>query len=332
MKRITYKSAGVDIDGANALVSDYKRFAGLTKTRGVVSGIGTFGALFRPGFKKFKDPLLVSSTDGVGTKLKIAFLADKHDTIGIDLVAMSTNDILCQGARGLFFLDYISTGKIRPAVLKDLVKGIAAGCREAGYALIGGETAEMPDMYKQGEYDLAGFGIGIVDRSDVIDGTTIRKGDIILGLESSGLHSNGFSLVRKIFSEKELNKYSEELLKPTGLYSKPVLSLKEKLKIRGIAHITGGAFYDKIPRIIPNGLAVEIDKGSWRAPWIFSLIKARGKIDDKEMYRVFNMGIGMVLVLAKPDADRAMDILQRFHVKSHVIGEVVRGNREVIIE
>lgn len=331
MKKITYKSAGVDIDKADRLVADYRRFAASTKIRGVMSDVGSFGALFRPDFKRFRDPILVSSTDGVGTKLKIAFLADKHDTVGIDLVAMSANDILCSGAEGLFFLDYVSTGKIESWVLRDVVKGIAKGCLEAGYALVGGETAEMPGLYNSGEYDLAGFGVGIVDRKSVIDGSSTRLGDIVLGLESTGPHSNGYSLIRKVFNEKELKSFSGELLSPTRLYSKPVLNLKEKIKIKGIANITGGAFYDKIPRIIPKGMAIDIYKGSWRVPEIFLRIKKAGNVDDREIYRTLNMGIGMVLVLAKPDADKAIGILRRGGVASHVIGRVVKGNREVTI-
>jgi phosphoribosylformylglycinamidine cyclo-ligase len=331
MKKITYKSSGVDIDKANSLVTDYKRFAKLTKTKGVISDVGSFGGLFRPGFKNFKDPILVSSTDGVGTKLKIAFLAGIHDTVGIDLVAMSANDILCSGAEGLFFLDYIATGKVKSSVLKDVVKGIAEGCREAGYALIGGETAEMPGMYKKGEYDLAGFGVGIVDKIDVIDGRTTKMGDLVLGLESSGLHSNGYSLVRKVFTKKELKKYAPELLKPTRLYCKPVLEVKKALSIKGIANITGGAFYDKIPRIIPKGMAIEIFRKSWWMPPIFSIIQKKGNIDYKEMYRTLNMGIGMVLVLDRKDIDVAKYILLRAGIKSHVIGRVIKGNREVVI-
>jgi len=332
MKKVTYKSAGVDIDKANALVKDYKRFASMTKTSGVISDVGSFGALFRPDFKKFKDPILVSSTDGVGTKLKLAFLAGKHDTIGIDLVAMSANDILSLGAEGLFFLDYISTGRIKPRILKDIVKGIAEACREAGYALVGGETAEMPGLYKEGEYDLAGFGVGIVDKTEIIDGRDIRKGDLVLGLESSGLHSNGYSLVRKVFTEKELKALSLELLTPTRLYSKPVLALKKKVMIKGIANITGGAFLDKIPRIVPRGMAIEIYKDSWHVPWIFKVIKKRGNLDDKEIYRTLNMGIGMVLVLSKRDACEAVNILARLGLKSYIIGKVVKGNREVKVK
>ncbi len=332
MEKITYKKAGVDIDKANLLVKDYKRFAARTKTAGVISDVGSFGALFRPNFKRFKDPILVSSTDGVGTKLKIAFLVDKHDTVGIDLVAMSTNDILCSGAEGLFFLDYVATGKVKAGVLKELVKGIAEGCRQAGYALVGGETAEMPGIYSENEYDLAGFGVGIVDRRSIIDGASTKIGDIVLGLESSGLHSNGYSLVRKVFTENELRQYSGELLKPTLLYSKGILALAKKVKIKGIANITGGAFYDKIPRIIPKGMSVTIDKDSWDIPWIFALIKKKANLDDKEMYRTFNMGIGMVAVAADRDVKRAKDILEEFSLKSHVIGKVVKGNKEVAIQ
>lgn len=332
MKKTSYKDAGVDIDRANKLVGDYKRFARSTATKGVISDIGSFGALFRPDFKKFKDPILVSSTDGVGTKLKIAFLADKHDTVGIDLVAMSANDILCSGAEGMFFLDYIATGKIRSAVLKDVVKGIAGACAEAGYALVGGETAEMPGMYKDNEYDLAGFGVGIVDRKMAIDGRSVKIGDPVLGLESSGPHSNGYSLIRKVFNEKELKKYSAELLKPTRLYCRSVLAVKEKVKIKAIANITGGAFYDKIPRIIPKGMAIEIYRRSWRIPWIFSLIQGKGNVDIKEMYRTLNMGIGMVLVMSKNDIDKAQAIFNRYGIRSYVIGRVIKGNKEVIIK
>ncbi|MFA6320916.1 MAG: phosphoribosylformylglycinamidine cyclo-ligase [Candidatus Omnitrophota bacterium] len=332
MKKVTYKSAGVDIDKANELVKSYKRFADSTRIKGVISDVGSFGALFRPDFRKFKDPLLVSSTDGVGTKLKIAFLADKHDTVGIDLVAMSANDILCSGAEGLFFLDYISTGKIKSWVLKDIVKGIADGCRQAGYALVGGETAEMPGLYNPNEYDLAGFGVGIVDKNEVIDGRTTKLGDVVLGLESTGPHSNGYSIIRKVFSQRELKKYSKQLLAPTRLYSKAILSLKTKVKIKGIANITGGAFYDKIPRIIPKGMAIDICKNSWRVPEIFQLIKKAGNVDDKEMYRTLNMGIGMVAVLAKKDADKAVSILRKNGFRAHIIGRVVKGNREVTIK
>jgi len=332
MKRVTYKSAGVDTKKADALVGDYASAALSTKTKGVVSDIGSFGALFRPDFARFKDPILVSSTDGVGTKLKLAFLVDKHDTVGQDLVAMSANDILCSGAEGLFFLDYVSTGKIRPQVLKDVVRGIASACKEAGYALVGGETAEMPGMYNEGEYDLAGFGVGIIDRCRIINGSSIRVGNVVVGLESSGPHSNGYSLVRKIFNEKELKKYSRELLEPTRLYSRPVLAVTSGVKVKGIANITGGAFYDKIPRIIPKGMAIEIDSSSWRVPEIFDIIQSRGNVERREMYHTLNMGIGMVLIVSKGDVDRAQSILKSNGVRSFVIGRVVKGKREVVIK
>ncbi|MCX5679514.1 MAG: phosphoribosylformylglycinamidine cyclo-ligase [Candidatus Omnitrophica bacterium] len=328
---LTYKSAGVDIEKANRLVTDYKRFAKSTRTKGVVSDVGSFGGLFSPDLRKHKDPILVSSTDGVGTKLKIAFLADKHDTVGIDLVAMSANDILCSGAEGLFFLDYVSTGRIRSSVLRDVVKGVAAGCREAGYALIGGETAEMPGMYAPGEYDLAGFGVGIVDHCEIIDGRSTRIGNIVLGLESSGLHSNGYSLVRKVFSRKEQKVHSRILLAPTKLYCKGVLAAKKAAMINGIANITGGAFYDKIPRIIPRGMAIEIYEGSWPVPEIFSLIQKKGNIDDRQMYHTLNMGIGMVMVLEPGQVDKAALALLGCGVKPHIIGRVIKGQREVVI-
>lgn len=328
---VTYKKAGVDIDRANALVADYRKFASFTRTKGVLGDVGGFGGFFRPDLRTFKDPVLVSSADGVGTKLKIAFLADKHDTVGIDLVAMSVNDILCSGAEGMFFLDYVAAGKVRPQVIKDIVSGVAAGCRDAGYALIGGETAEMPGIYGKGEYDLAGFGVGIVERSEIIDGRRIKPGDVVLGLRSSGLHSNGYSLVRKIFSEKEIKSLAAELLKPTRIYCKGVLQLKKALKIKGIANITGGAFYDKIPRIMPKTAAIEIYENSWRIPPIFSLVRRKGRVEDKEMYRTFNMGVGMVLVLGKDDRDKARDMLSGFGIESYVIGKVIKGRKEVVI-
>lgn len=329
--KITYKTAGVDIDKANKLVTDYRAFANSTKLPGVVSDVGSFGALFRPYFRRFRDPILVSSTDGVGTKLKVAFLADTHDTVGIDLVAMSANDILCSGAEGLFFLDYIATGRIEPRVLRDVVKGIARGCREAGYALVGGETAEMPGMYRDGEYDLAGFGVGIVDRSEVIDGRATKCGDVVIGLASSGLHSNGYSLARKALGQKDLRRYSQELLRPTRLYARGILELKKRVRIKGIANITGGAFYDKVPRIIPKGLAIEIDRCSWKPHRIFSIIQEKGGIEDREMYRAFNMGVGMVVVVGRQDAARAERVLRSKGYASHLIGRILKGNKDVTI-
>jgi phosphoribosylformylglycinamidine cyclo-ligase len=325
MRRITYKKSGVDINGANRFVKAIKSY-----TR----GIGGFGGLFKFDAKKYKEPYLVSSADGVGTKLKLAFILGSHDTVGIDLVGMNVNDVLCAGAEPLFFLDYIATGKIEKNVLVDVVKGIAEGCRQAGCALIGGETAEMPGFYKKGEYDLAGFCVGVVDKARAINGSKIKAGDILIGIESNGLHSNGFSLVRKVFPEKELIKYTDELLKPTRIYVKPILSLLSTINyrlstIRGIAHITGGAFYDKIPRIIPEGLGIRIEKNSWPVPVIFRIIQEKGNVPEADMYRTLNMGIGMVLVADRDSVNRITLSLSRQGLKSWQIGEVFRGNRGI---
>ena len=328
MKQMTYKKSGVDIEAANCFVDAIKP---LTK------GIGGFGGLFKFDTKKFKDPYLVSSTDGVGTKLKIAFLAGKHDTIGIDLVGMNVNDVLCTGAKPLFFLDYIATGKIEKKVLVDVIKGIVEGCRQAGCALVGGETAEMPGFYKAGEYDVAGFCVGAVDKSKAIDGSKIKAGDVLIGIESNGLHSNGFSLVRKVFSRKELLQYADELLKPTRIYVKPMLTLLRETRderrrtIKGIAHITGGAFYDKIPRIIPKGLAIRIQKKSWPLPEIFRIIQRKGNVPEQNMYRTLNMGIGMVLAIDKDASADIISYLAKQNLKSWIIGEVVKGNQRVAI-
>ena len=304
--------------------------------RPLTRGIGGFGGLFKFDTKNFKEPYLVSSTDGVGTKLKIAFLVGKHDTVGIDLVGMNVNDILCAGAKPLFFLDYIACGKIQKGVLTDVVKGIAEGCCQAGCSLVGGETAEMPGFYQQGEYDLAGFCVGAVDKLKVINGSRIKSGDCLVGIESSGLHSNGFSLVRKVFTKKELIKYADELLKPTRIYVKPILSLLSTIDyglptIKGIAHITGGAFYDKIPRIIPKDLGIRVDKNSWPVPDIFRLIQEKGNVPESDMYRTLNMGIGMVLALDKGRADKVMSRLKSSGLRSWVIGEVIKGKERVKI-
>lgn len=294
-------------------------------------GIGGFGGLFRFEAKKYKEPILVSSTDGVGTKLKLAFLTGRHDTVGIDLVAMNVNDVLCAGAKPLFFLDYIATGKIEKNVLLEVVKGIAEGCRQADCSLIGGETAEMPGFYKPGEYDLAGFCVGVVEKKKVIDGSKIKSGDCLIGIESNGLHSNGFSLVRKVFSQKELIKYADELLKPTRIYVKSVLNLlrlaisDKRLAIKGIAHITGGAFYDKIPRIIPKGLGIRIDKGSWPVPEIFRLIQEKGNVPDRDMYRTLNMGIGMVLGVDRNLVNKIILNLAKQGLRAWIIGEVFKS-------
>ena len=328
-RQISYKDAGVDIEQGNLFVKKIKGLVRSTTTQGVIKDIGTFAGLFSLGAKKYKEPVLVSSTDGVGTKLLIAQAAGIHTSVGYDLVGMSVNDVATTGAQPLFFLDYIATGKIEPEVLTKVVSGIAAACRESGYALVGGETAEMPDMYKPGEYDLAGFCVGIAERKKIIDGARIRKGDAILGIASSGLHSNGFSLVRKVLSKDEMMALSKELLIPTRLYTKPLLSLCADVDVKGLANITGGAYIDKIPRIIPEGLGADIKKGSWPVPRIFELIQQKGNIKEEEMYRVFNLGIGMAAVMRGDDAQKAKEILQKFDIKSWVIGEIVKGNKQV---
>jgi len=328
-KSISYKDAGVDIEKGNLFVKQIKGLVRSTKKRGVLTDIGSFGGFFAIGAKDYKDPVLVSSTDGVGTKLMIAHMVDKHNTVGIDLVAMCVNDVATTGARPLFFLDYISTGRLEPKALKDVIAGISAACKESGYSLIGGETAEMPDMYKPGEYDLAGFCVGIIDKKDIIDGSRIRAGDIVLGLASNGLHSNGYSLVRKVFSKRELVLFKNELLKPTRLYVQPLLALQKKVSIKGIAHITGGAYNDKIPRIIPKGLTAEIVKGSWPIPGIFRLIQKKGNVKEDEMYRVFNMGIGMAVVLKPADVKKAPLLLAGRKMKSWVIGNIIRSKQKV---
>ena len=326
--QITYKKAGVDISKAGRFVEAIKP---LTR------GIGGFGGLYKFASKKYKEPYLVSSTDGVGTKLKVAFLCQKHDTVGIDLVGMNVNDVLCAGAEPLFFLDYIATGKIEKKVLVDVVKGIAKGCQQAGCSLVGGETAQMPGFYKNGEYDLAGFCVGVVEKRKVIDGSKIKAGDIIIGLESNGLHSNGFSLVRKVLSQNELKRFSRELLKPTRIYVKPILSLlrtpnsEPRTAIKGVAHITGGAFYDKIGRILPRNVNAQIYKNSWVVPEMFRLIQDKGNIPDKEMYHTLNMGVGMVLIAEPRVAKQIISRLSKFNLKSWVIGEVVKGKKQVEI-
>jgi phosphoribosylformylglycinamidine cyclo-ligase len=337
MKKLTYKSSGVDIGGAGIFKKKIKTLVRTSFGPEVLKDIGGFGSFFRFPKEKYKDPVLVSSSDGVGTKLKIAILANKHDTVGIDCVAMNVNDILCTGAKPLFFLDYIASGKLKLQVLLDVVGGINQGCIQAGCALIGGETAEMPGMYKAGDYDIAGFCVGVVERKDIIDGAKIKAGDIAIGLESSGIHSNGYSLVRKVLSENELKRMSAELLRPTRIYVKPVLSLLHGTRytvhgtIKGIAHITGGAFYDKIARILPDNVNVYIDKSSWVVPKVFCLVQSKGNIEDREMYHTFNMGVGMVLIAASASANAIISKLAEFKLRAWVIGEVVRGKKQVEI-
>ena len=337
MSGITYKSSGVDIKKAGILKRKIASLARASFGPGVLKDIGGFGSLFSFAKGKYVFPVLVSSADGVGTKLKIASLVNKHDTIGIDAVAMNVNDILCTGAKPLFFLDYIAYTKLPERTLLNIVKGINRGCVESGCSLIGGETAQMPGMYKEGEYDVAGFCVGVVERGVVIDGAHIAPGDTIIGLESNGLHSNGYSLVRKVLSLKEQKRMSKELLKPTKIYVKPVLSLllntqySLRSAVKGISHITGGAFYDKITRILPDNVDARIYKSAWNIPSIFKLIQRKGNIDDKEMYHTLNMGIGMVLVVDCGSTRKIISKLRGFKVKARVIGETVKGNKKVEI-
>ncbi|MDD5568467.1 MAG: phosphoribosylformylglycinamidine cyclo-ligase [Candidatus Omnitrophica bacterium] len=330
-RMITYKKSGVDIKSASIFKSRIKPLVRKSFRPEVLKDIGGFGSFFKLDRKKFKDPVLVSSSDGVGTKLKIAELANKHATVGIDAVAMNVNDILCTGAEPLFFLDYIAFSEVKEEVLVDVVKGINNGCIESGCSLIGGETAQMPGMYRAGEYDIAGFCVGAVDRSRIIDGSKIQAGNVVIGLESSGIHSNGYSLVRKVLSQNELKRMSKELLTPTRIYVKQVLNLLPDKNIKGIAHITGGAFYDKVARILPHNTNVIIDKHSWKVPKIFSLIQNKGNVAEREMYHTLNMGIGMVLIVAKASVNPILAKLKNQKLKSWVIGEVVKGKRQVEI-
>jgi len=336
MRNLTYKKAGVDIGKASTFKKQIKSLVRKSFNASVLSDIGGFGSFFAMDKSKFTEPVLVSSTDGVGTKLMIAQLAGKHDTVGIDLVGMNVNDILCTGAKPLFFLDYIASGKLEPKILLDVVKGINKGCIESGCSLIGGETAEMPDMYKPGEYDLAGFCVGVVEKKEIINGDDIRPGDAVIGIESNGLHSNGYSLVRKALSQAELKRMKDELLKPTRIYVGPVLSLLKKMNkgrkaVTGIAHITGGAFYDKIARILPADVDVRISKNSWKVPEIFRLIQNKAGIEDKEMFHTLNMGIGMVIICRSSTAREVISDLSGSGLKSWAIGEAVKGNKRVWI-
>ena len=339
---LTYKDAGVDKEAGYKQVQLIKNIIKKTHTDGVISDIGGFAGLFQLDTKAYNEPVLVSGTDGVGTKLKIAFMMDKHDTIGEDCVAMCVNDILCQGAKPLFFLDYVATGKLIPDKMAKVVEGIANGCIKGGCALIGGETAEMPGFYNEDEYDLAGFSVGIVDKEKIIDGSKVEEGDIILGLPSSGIHSNGYSLVRKIVFEKEnmdVDKFipelettiGEELLKPTRIYIKAVLPLIEKFSIKGIVHITGGGFYENIPRIVPEGLTAVIDTQKIDTPEIFNLLAKWGNINIKEMYSTFNMGIGMVLIVSKDEVDEISSQLKEQGEEFVLLGEIKKGKEKVLL-
>lgn len=332
----SYKAAGVDVTAGYESVELMKKHVARTIIPGVVSGIGGFGGLFQPDLAGMKEPLLVSGTDGVGTKLKIAMLLDKHDTIGIDAVAMCVNDVICCGAKPLFFLDYIACGKNFPEKIAAIVSGVAEGCVQAGCALIGGETAEHPGMMPQDDYDLAGFTVGVVDREKVIDGSRLAPGDVLIGVKSSGVHSNGFSLVRKVFDieHADLNRpldgldgksLGEELLTPTKLYVKPVLAALRAARVYGASHITGGGFYENIPRCLPEGMTAKIHKSALSIPPIFSLLQEKGGISERDMFNTFNMGTGMVLVVDKEDAAKAVAALDGAGAAPRIIGEVVPG-------
>ena len=336
---ITYKDAGVDIDRANSFIDRIKPLIKTTSRREVLSGIGGFGGLFHLDISKIKHPVLVSSTDGVGTKLKIAQMVNKHDTVGIDLVAMSVNDVVVQGAEPLFFLDYIATGKIDVDTSVQIIEGVVRGCQDAGCALIGGETAEMPGFYPDGEYDLAGFCVGVVEADKIIDGSEIHVGDKIIGLASSGLHSNGFSMARRVLFETgklEPGATAEgleqtvglELLKPTRIYVKPLLNLIKNFNIRGIVHITGGGFLDNIPRIVPGPCRAMVKKGSWPIPPIFDLIRKIGNVEELEMFRVFNMGIGMIVIVAEKDEAEVLERLKMLGEKAYSLGSIDKRERE----
>jgi phosphoribosylformylglycinamidine cyclo-ligase len=326
---LSYRDAGVDIDAGDALVERIKPFAKRTMRPEVLAGIGGFGALVELP-KRYKEPVLVSGTDGVGTKLKLAFALNRHDTVGIDLVAMSVNDVLVQGAEPLFFLDYFACGRLDVDVAAQVVKGIAAGCEQAGCALIGGETAEMPGMYPNGEYDLAGFCVGVVEKRGVIDGRSIAPSDAVLGLASSGAHSNGYSLIRRIVERAKPDlaadfdgrPLGEALLAPTRIYVKPVLALIAEVPVKGIAHITGGGLVENVPRVLPEGVRAVLDRRAWPLPPLFRWLQAEGAVADAEMHRVFNCGIGMVLVVAEPDAERAMARLRAAGETVHRIGVI----------
>jgi len=340
---MSYRDAGVDVDAGNRSVEEIKEAVRSTYRPEVLGDLGGFGGLFAPDFSRYKEPVLVSGTDGVGTKLQIAFMTGRHDTIGQDVVAMCVNDVLVQGAEPLFFLDYLAVGKLEPLQVKEIVSGVAAACRESGCALIGGETAEMAGFYKVGEYDIAGFCVGIVERAKILPRKDVTPGDVLIGLPSSGLHSNGFSLVRKICFEHmgftvtsqipELSaSLGEELLKPTKLYPKIITPLLQKFPIKGMVHITGGGFYDNIPRALPDGVAARVNPDAWPMPPIFKLLGQWGNVSAFEMFRTFNMGIGMVLIASKDEADAIIDDLASHGEQAFRIGELVAGDKIVIID
>lgn len=326
-----YKKAGVDVEKGYEAVERMKKHVDQTTRPEVIGGLGAFAGLFDLSKMDYKEPVLVSGTDGVGTKLMLAFESEKHDTIGIDLVAMCVNDIVAQGAEPLFFLDYIGCGKNEPAVIEQIVKGVSEGCLQSGASLIGGETAEMPGMYKSDEYDLAGFAVGIVEKSKLITGESIAQGDVIIGLQSSGIHSNGYSLVRQVIKDLDLNKtydglsttLGEAVMEPTKIYAKSIKNVTNQLTVKGITHVTGGGFYENFPRMLKEGLGVEIDKTTWEVPDILSFIQEKGNISEEEMYGVFNMGVGMALVVNKEDVEQTLTILKESGEIAFEMGTII---------
>lgn len=338
----SYKAAGVDITAGYQAVELMKKHIARTVTAGAMSDIGGFGGLFEMDLTGITKPVLVSGTDGVGTKLKLAFLMDKHDTVGIDCVAMCVNDIICCGAKPLFFLDYIAVGKNFPEKVAAIVSGVAEGCVQSGAALIGGETAEMPGFYPEDEYDLAGFAVGVVDKDKILDNKTMEAGDVVIALPSSGVHSNGFSLVRRVFDVENADiktplaelggkSLGETLLAPTKIYVRPMLALFEEVKVKAVSHITGGGFYENIPRSIPKGFGAKIDKSALRIPPIFKLLAEKGNIPERDMFNTFNMGVGMSVVVAKADAEKALEILKANGEDAYIMGEIIPSEEGVVI-
>ena len=338
----SYKAAGVDITAGYQAVELMKKHIARTVTAGAMSDIGGFGGLFEMDLTGITKPVLVSGTDGVGTKLKLAFLMDKHDTVGIDCVAMCVNDIICCGAKPLLFLDYIAVGKNFPEKVAAIVSGVAEGCVQSGAALIGGETAEMPGFYPEDEYDLAGFAVGVVDKDKILDNKTMEAGDVVIALPSSGVHSNGFSLVRRVFDVENADiktpmeelggkSLGETLLAPTKIYVKPMLALFEEVKVKAVSHITGGGFYENIPRSIPKGFGAKIDKSALRIPPIFKLLAEKGNIPERDMFNTFNMGVGMSVVVAKADAEKALEILKANGEDAYIMGEIIPSEEGVVI-
>lgn len=332
---VSYEKAGVNLEAGYEVVSRIKQHVKSTERKGSMGGIGSFGGMFDLSALNVKEPVLVSGTDGVGTKLKLAFALDKHDTIGIDAVAMCVNDVLAQGAEPLIFLDYVAIGHNIPAKVEAIVKGVAEGCRQAGCALVGGETAEMPGMYAGGEYDIAGYTTGVVEKSKLIDGSKVAEGDVLVGIASSGVHSNGFSLVRKILADNNLMNDKETLewlLTPTKIYVKQVLDVIHQCDVHAICHITGGGFDENIPRVLKQGQAVEIEEGTWEILPVFKFLEEKGGVPHREMFNIFNMGIGMVVVVPAEEAPRAMEILASHGEKASIIGKVVKGENNVVIK